>query len=258
MMRLISQFVHTTCPMFVQGLLCRPCDSSLLWIAQGTSPNIAFAIGQCARFAANPLNKHMVATKQILKHLKGTVDVSLSASMTDSRQLLTGWADSDWAGLQDCHHSTSGYIFSVDGFICSWSSQPQPMVPNSSVEAEYVALAAAAREMLWASMFLQELDQVLLKTSTIHVTAGTTVLHSHDKDLAPDPTIPILHSDSSGAHVIANDLQHFKKTMHIDIANFFLRDKIADGHLTIAPIQSSENLADILTKPLTAPTLSYL
>ena len=99
---------------------------------------------------------------------------------------------------------------------------------------------------------------MLPKTSAIHVTAGTTVLYSHDKDLALDPTIPTLHSDSSDAHVIANDPQHFKRTKHIGIAHFFLRDKIADGHLTIAPIQSSENLADILTKPLTAPTLSYL
>ena len=85
-----------------------------------------------------------------------------------------------------------------------------------------------------------------------------TVLHSRNGDLALDPTIPILYSDPSGDHVIANDLQHFKRMKHIDIAHFFLRDKVADGRLTIALIQSSENLADIMTKPLTAPTLLHL
>ena len=119
----------------------------------------------------------MVAAKWILKYLKGTIDISLSTSKTSNGQLLTGWADSDWAGLQDCCCSTSGYVFSVDGFICGWSLQLHPTVANSSVEAEYVALAAAAREMLWVSMFLQELDQVLLKTSAMHVTTGTMVLH---------------------------------------------------------------------------------
>ncbi|SAM83164.1 uncharacterized protein UBRO_20743 [Ustilago bromivora] len=174
------------------------------------------------------------------------------------RQMLTGWADSNWAGLRDCHCSTSGYVFVVDDFICSWSSHLQLTVVNSSVEVEYVTLAAAAREMLWTSMFLHELDQSLPKMSVIHVTVGTTAVHSCNRDLVLNPTIPILYGNSSGAHTITNDLQHFKRSKHIGIAHFFLQDKVADGHLMITPIQSSENLADILTKPFMAPTLVHL
>ncbi|CCF50124.1 hypothetical protein NDA11_007997 [Ustilago hordei] len=112
--------------------------------------------------------------------------------------------------------------------------------------------------MLWTSMFLGELDQLLTKMPAIHITEVTTTLHSYNRDLVLDPTIPKLYSDSSGVCTITNDPQHFKRMKHIDIVHFFLWDEVADGHLTIALIQSSENLADILTKPLTAPMLVHL
>ncbi|SPC67665.1 uncharacterized protein UHOD_11790 [Ustilago sp. UG-2017b] len=90
------------------------------------------------------------------------------------------------------------------------------------------------------------------------MTAGTSTLHSCGSELVYNRNVPVLHSDSTGACAIASDPQHFKRTKHIDIAHSFLRDKIASQRLTIAPVQSSENLADILTKPLAAPTLSHL
>ena len=107
-------------------------------------------------------------------------------------------------------------------------------------------------------MFLCKLNQLLPRTSAIHVTGETLVLHLCNGELALTLTIPILYSNLSGAQVIANNPQHFKRTKHINITHFFLQDEVADGWLTIAPIQSSENLADILTKPLTAPRLAYL
>ncbi|SPC68095.1 uncharacterized protein UHOD_15311 [Ustilago sp. UG-2017b] len=107
-------------------------------------------------------------------------------------------------------------------------------------------------------MFLRELEQPVPKTAGIHVSAGTLIIHSRNGELVFDRNIPILHSNSSGAHAIASDPQHFKRTKHIDITHVFLRDKIASRQLTITPVQSSENLADILTKPLAAPTLLHL
>ncbi|SAM84248.1 uncharacterized protein UBRO_20821 [Ustilago bromivora] len=201
---------------------------SLLWIAQVTRPDIAFVARWHTHFVANPLSEHLVAAKRISRYLKGTIDVSLVVSQVSSGQILTGWTDSDWAGLRECCCSTTGYIFAIDGFICSWSSQLQPTIANSSVDAKYVALVAVTREMLWASMFLHKLDQSLPRTSVIHVTAKTLVLHLHNRELAIDPTIPILYSNSSRAQVIANDPQHFKRTKHIDIAHFFLRGEVAD------------------------------
>ncbi|SPC64206.1 uncharacterized protein UHOD_11701 [Ustilago sp. UG-2017b] len=231
---------------------------SLLWITQGSRPDITFTVGRCAHFVTNPSGEHLAAAKRILRYLKGTVEINLSAGTPAGRQMLTGWADSDWAGLRSCRRLTLGYVFIIDELVCSWSLQLQPTVANSSVEVEYVALAGATRELLWTSMFLRELQQPVAKTAGIHVSAGTSIIHSRNGELVFDRSVPVLYSDSSGARAIASDPQHFKRTKHIDIAHFFLRDEVTNRRLTIAPVQSSENVADILIKPLTAPTPMHI
>ncbi|CCF49197.1 hypothetical protein NDA11_007541 [Ustilago hordei] len=92
----------------------------------------------------------------------------------------------------------------------------------------------------------------------IHRSAGTLIIHSQDGELAFNQGVPVLYSNSSGAHTISSDPQHFKRTKHIDIAHFFLQDEVASQQLTVAPVQSSENIADILTKLLTALTLMHI
>ena len=184
--------------------------------------------------------------------------INLSAREPISEPILAGWADSDWAGSCNCCKLTSGYIFAIDGLICSWSSRLQPTVANSSVEAEYVALAGAARELIWTMMFLSKLRQSAPTTTGIQVSAGMSIIHSHDRRLSFDWNVPVLYSDSSGACAIASNPQHFKRTKHIDIAHFFLWDEVASQRLAIALIQSSENLANMMTKLLAAPMLLLL
>ncbi|SAM85924.1 uncharacterized protein UBRO_20940 [Ustilago bromivora] len=244
-----------------KGSLCGPVLS--ISYCRQLSTVVRFSINQLTCATVNTTDAH-VQTDAIATHLisgsrRGTADtysidlieinqdrqtqvsgvrpltVSLAASQVNGRQMLTGWMDSDWVGSQECCRSMTGYIFAIDRFICSWSSRLQPTVANSLVKAEYVALAAAAREMLWASMFLHKLNQSLPRTSAIHITAKTLVLHLHNGELALTLTILILYSDLSGARVIANNPQHFKRTKHINIIHFFLRDEVADGQLTIAP-----------------------
>ncbi|KAJ1590992.1 hypothetical protein NDA11_004878 [Ustilago hordei] len=64
-------------------------------------------------------------------------------------------------------------------------------------------------------------------TTGICVSAGTTTIYSREGELAFNRNVSILYSDSSGAHAIASDPQHFKRTKHIDIAHFFLQDEVA-------------------------------
>ncbi|CCF51121.1 hypothetical protein NDA11_005404 [Ustilago hordei] len=91
---------------------------SLLWIAQGSRPDITFAIGRCAWFVANLSGEHLTAAKCILRYLKETIQVSLSATGPVGGQILTGWADSDWAGSRECRRSTSRYVFTIDRLVC--------------------------------------------------------------------------------------------------------------------------------------------
>ena len=49
----------------------------LLWISQGTRPDITYAVSQCAKYSTKPKNAHWWALKKILRYLKGTSDYGI-------------------------------------------------------------------------------------------------------------------------------------------------------------------------------------
>ena len=72
----------------------------LLYLSTGTRPDIAFAVGNVARFSANPTTRHWIGVKRIFRYLKGTPDLGLHYSRSDNEDLI-GYSDSDWAGDVD-------------------------------------------------------------------------------------------------------------------------------------------------------------
>jgi hypothetical protein len=60
------------------------------------------------------------------------------------------------ASQQD-HHSISGNVFLFDGAAISWSLCKQALIALSSTEAEYIAAASAACEIIWLCSLVSEL-----------------------------------------------------------------------------------------------------
>ena len=50
---------------------------ALMYLANGTRPDIAFAVNLLARFSAAPTKRHWNGIKQILRYLRGTEDLGL-------------------------------------------------------------------------------------------------------------------------------------------------------------------------------------
>ena len=48
---------------------------ALLYLATCTRPDISYAVGVLARFAADPGPAHWTAVKHLFRYLKGTVDL---------------------------------------------------------------------------------------------------------------------------------------------------------------------------------------
>ncbi|GKA66674.1 retrovirus-related pol polyprotein from transposon TNT 1-94 [Tanacetum coccineum] len=63
-------------------------------------PDLTFAVCTCARYQANPTEKHLHAVKRIFKYLRGIVNRGLWYPK-DSSIALTAYADADYAGCQD-------------------------------------------------------------------------------------------------------------------------------------------------------------
>lgn len=106
-------------------------------------PDLSFSVGLISRFMGKPKKTHMLATKRVLRYVKGTADFGIlfpvGRRKTDGEFLeLVGFTDSDHGG--DCvdRKSTSGYLFMLNGSPISWCSKKQPVVALSSCEAEYI------------------------------------------------------------------------------------------------------------------------
>ena len=97
------------------------------------------------------------------------------------------------------------------------------------MEAEYMAASHATTQALWLTTFLSELGFPPPRPITIHV----------DNAAAPD---------------FANEHMTSQRSKHIDIRHHFIRDAIQNGYVTTEYVPSRDNLADLLTKALTAPT----
>jgi len=109
-----------------------------------------------------PRHVHLIATKHVLRYLKGTIDYALRY-VADCEFRLVGYTDSDWAGSVTNRKSTSRCCFRMGSVVISWLSRKQTSVALSMAEAEYIAACSSCSEILWlwkllAGLFDLELD----------------------------------------------------------------------------------------------------
>ena len=200
---------------------------SLMYAAIATRPDIAAAVGMLSRYMDKPEEQHWTAAKRVLRYLKGTYDRGISFGSKDDLK-LKGYVDSDWAGDRASRRSRTGYIFYLCGGPVSWKSQLQHSIALSTVEAEYMAMAAAAQEALALRSLLNELGSP-----------------------QSDPT-PLLEDNQGTISLAENDMTH-SRSKHIDIRYHFIRDHIKRGTIETVYCPTADNVADIFTKPLPAP-----
>ena len=68
---------------------------TLMYAAQGTRPDICYAVGLLSRFNTEPRTRHLTAAKRVLRYLKNTTNRKLT--YTARNQNLHGFVDADWA-----------------------------------------------------------------------------------------------------------------------------------------------------------------
>jgi len=196
-----------------------------MYLAVGTRPDIAFAVGRLAQHVEKPTKSLWVAVKRVLRYIAGTRSVGIlyqgSISLTP-----IAYSDSDWGGCTLNRKSTSGYVFLMAGGAVSWKSKKQGCVAQSSSEAEYMALSAAVKEAIWLS-------------NLVGFSSAAT-----------EPSPILINVDNQGSIKMAKNDASGTRTKHIDIQYHFVRDSLAEGLFSIDYCPTSEMAADLLTKPL--------
>lgn len=196
-----------------------------IYLSLRTRPDISFAVTKLAQFSSNFNRSHWNSAKRILRYLKETMDYKLEYKPTG--QQLSAFSDADWASSADDRKSTSGYVITLAGSPVYWKTVKQTVIALSTMEAEYVSVAACAREITWMRALLRSLDlEEIIGKSTL---------------ILCDSQAAIAHAES----YISNS-----RTKHISIKHHFIREKVKDGTIDLKYIRTNENLADILTKPL--------
>nr|GFB47076.1 retrotransposon protein, putative, Ty1-copia subclass [Tanacetum cinerariifolium] len=88
----------------------------------------------------------------------GTANVGLIYGINrGNHKDVTGFVDSDYAKDPDKGRSITGYAFLVQGCVVSRKVTLQHVVALSTIEAEYMALTEAVKEVIWLKGLLEEL-----------------------------------------------------------------------------------------------------
>ena len=97
----------------------------LIYLACGTRPNIAFAVGRLGKHNTDLRKGHLRAVKQVVRYLKGTMHLELIYGQRQDRSLptlpapygLIGYGDSNFAGNPEDRKSVMGYYFFLNGVV---------------------------------------------------------------------------------------------------------------------------------------------
>ncbi|KAL7547469.1 hypothetical protein ACHAWF_011772 [Thalassiosira exigua] len=217
----------------------------LLYITGHSRPDCAFAVHQCARYTFEPKRTHVAALKRIGRYLKGTADRGLILDPSPDLS-IDCYPDADFAGLwghedpQDphCARSRTGYVITLAGCPVLWRSSLQSEIALSTMEAEYVALSTACKDLFPLVDLVKEIarfwDLPIDQKTGLHVR---------------------VHEDNVGALTLAG-LEPRRMTLrskHYAIKYHWFRWHIgARGRhgVVLRKIDTAEQLGDMFTKGL--------
>src|SRR5438046_2074307 len=146
----------------------------------------------------------MLAVKRVLRYLQGTPSLGITYHPPPLR--LTGYSDADWAGDVNTRRSTTGYVAMLNRAV-AWRSQRQPTVALSTMEAKYMALTEATKELKWIRTFLAELG-----------------CNGQSTDSTPTD----LYSDNQSTIALAKNPVSHARAKHIYIRPHFVRGAMQD------------------------------
>ncbi|XP_031255632.1 uncharacterized protein LOC116113620 [Pistacia vera] len=197
-----------------------------------TRPDISYVVHILSQFMHQPKQSHMDAAIKVLKYLKGCPGLGLLLPR-DGNFDITAYCDLDWGTCPMTRKSLIGFCIKIGGSLISWKTKRQSTISLSSAEAEYRAMAKTTCEIVWILGLVKDLGIKTGKPVTLYC------------------------NNKAAIYIAANPVFH-ERTKHIEIDCHFVKEKIEEGIIRTRQIRTSEQPADIFTKPLCSRQHSYL
>lgn len=201
----------------------RQAVGAIMYLMLGTRPDLAFSVGVLSRALESPTSEDVQRLKRVLRYIAGTLDYGIIYK-TNGEKKLECYSDADYGGCTSTGRSTTGVVACYAGSPISWISQRQPTVSTSTTEAEIIAASEAAKELMW--------------------------LKSLFNDLTNYNEVPVIHIDNTAAIRLSQNPEFHKRTKHISLKHFFIREKVIEGEVSVSQISTEYQIADMMTKPL--------
>jgi len=159
----------------------------------------------------------------LLRYVKGTLCQKLCYD-GKAPFPLKGYVDADFANDIETRKSIGGFITFVASGPVSWCSKAQQTVALSSTEAEYGSLAEGAREVLFIRQLLA--------------------------DMKMEQSCSKIYEDNQQAIRLAINPEQRARNKHLDIKLHFIREKVERKEREVVYINTNDEIADMMTKPL--------
>lgn len=199
---------------------------ALLRLSRCTRYDIAYSVMQLTRASSKRGKAHLTRANHLLLYLKGYPDLELTYTLGRSRSTTSGTRVSLLTQTKDDLYQDA-YSWMTGGPV-SWTSALEKLTAQSTVKAELIALAHAAREAVFLGNMMTELkvgdeeQQVLLDHSSW------------------------LESNNT------------PRKKHCGLRLFFLKEQVDGRKIVLKRVASQDNISDLLTKYVTRANMSKL
>ncbi|MBW0528770.1 hypothetical protein O181_068485 [Austropuccinia psidii MF-1] len=193
----------------------------LLYLSQGSRPDIAYTVNYLAHFSLCTNQSHWQVLEHLIAYLRYTPRHGIWIGASKIPRGFECYVDANWGGEGDrsCH----GFILLYNGNPINWQSKRQITVASSTCQAEYIAMSFASKECLWLShLFLPVLGQIVLK----------------------------IYSNNKAAISIADNTASQKQTRHLIREFNLINEYIITKKIELSWVSTHDQLADTFTKAL--------
>ena len=186
--------------------------------------DITETVKSLAQKMSAPRAGHMDQLMQLARYLRANPrhELRYPRQCRNRRSNLFGYSDSDWAGDRTTRRSTTGLVVMRGSHLLRHQSTLQGAIALSSAEAEYYALGSTAAYCLGVQSYFRDWQIELAVTC---------------------------YSDSSSGLSFASR-RGLGRTRHVETRFLWLQERVALKHIRILKVNTCENPADVLTKPL--------
>jgi len=198
--------------------------AKLLYLCKRTRPDISTAVAFLTTRVTQPDVNDYGKLRRCVQYLRGTRSMPLTLS-SDDLGTIHWHVDASFAVHPDMKSHTGMTMSLGKGTVFSMSTR-QKLNTKSSTEAELVGVDDAMSSIIWTRNFMM--------AQGINVTDN------------------IVYQDNQSAILLAKNGQASsgKRTRHINIRYFFVKDRIRNKELRIEYCPTELMLSDLLTKPL--------